>query len=1123
MKRLFITCALLATMLTNVFSASLTAGTEYYLWLNIYEKLLGQDKAGSAPALSAYGQNADPSSYVFIAEDCGKDGYVLLRQKSSGRYFAASSSSNWSTVFEETRSTDDRFCWKVDVGTYSYLVNKKNSKYLGVDGANKEKDYVSVWYDKPKGSHSQFSVIPVEDDNTWDEARQAYTSEVYTNAQNIKEIDYCLVNNQVIDRDDDIDIHITANEKPIQGTSTINLGSDRTWLIIDNIMPSEVISSYLKYVKIKGNQAKIDTNCRVAIYLNGAAVIPLPSVPMTCESTIGTFTLTAKNYSNLAKKANTMTSFTLRRGYMATVASSTNGGGHSRVYVADHADLEVELPTALAKRVSSVYIKPWQYVSKKGWGSTGGSYGGSKLRCTWYWSWSAAYNNTTDMEYVPCRQHLYWPSANDVNSHTSTAAISLNEPEHSEQHTSAKCSCGGTINEWTAYTINDDFKAGGGRIGSPQPTEASYLTNFCKHVDNMASRCDFVVTHAYWNYWGKDEAAYANWFASQCWNIWNNTKRPLWITEMEVGASWGDKFGSYEDYRKYVQVLLQKIEECDWIERYHLYATDYDKTYLFYDANPSKDLTPAGEVYRDHRSTFAYNSKYTKTPTWWAPSTKTPSLHVKQSTSTGLLTFIIENPNTDMTDQLLVERKNSDGSWDTFYELTDRWRFDTESLTITGIDPQDVNLETDKFRVTIITLTDKTISSGTADAGFIKNPSIETNSKDEVNGWTFTRDADNGFTKDTGDTYFEVWDKKAETINFNYYQDIQDLENGVYRLSANVFNTTDNVEGATVNGAVVLYAQTADHFYATPITEDMEIDAKTLDISEFPVTEVPNIVITDGKLRVGIRNLGIMSARWAGADNFHLAYVGPLTDIDRQQAHIENDMALYALMPPILGEDDDPTMITPFSTPRDASRFIINPDCNRKNSYGWTAKNMYVKTDAESYDGVATNSYWDLWKTGNYTSSLTQEINGLPDGDFTFSAIVRGQDIATISLTASSSDVSRTTNFNGTGANPYPDSPYLQGWQHIETEPIHVTAGTPLTITFSVATTGTAWWSADHFGLTLVHVPEAITGIGAPTVFDSCIQPGINTLYDLSGRKLSTQQPLRHGVYIINGRKVLVK
>ena len=132
-----------------------------------------------------------------MAESSGKSGYVLLKQKSSGKYLAASSSNAWSIVFESNRSTDDRFCWSGEEGTYVYLTNKKNTgAYMGVDGANKGSAFVSVYYDKPKGSHGQFSVIPAE--GTWDEARQVYESAVDTNAQGVREIDYCQLKDAVI-------------------------------------------------------------------------------------------------------------------------------------------------------------------------------------------------------------------------------------------------------------------------------------------------------------------------------------------------------------------------------------------------------------------------------------------------------------------------------------------------------------------------------------------------------------------------------------------------------------------------------------------------------------------------------------------------------------------------------------------------------------------------------------------------------------------------------------------------------------------------------------------------------------------------------------------------------------
>ncbi|MBQ8937805.1 MAG: hypothetical protein IJ066_08825, partial [Bacteroidaceae bacterium] len=376
MKRILL-AALILLLSGTAAQAALTPGRDYYLWLNIYEKLIGTNEAGNGPAISAYG--VQPDGYVFTAEESGRDGYVLLRQKSTGRYLAASSANAWSMVFESTRSTDSRFLWAADEGTYVYLKCAKNSQFLGVDGANKSKDYVSIFYDKPKGSHSQWSIIPATG-QTWDDARAAYASAEYTNAQGVREVDYCLLRDAAINRSDAIDIHVTANSSPIQGSTTINLGSDRTWLIIDNITPSEVISKYLKYVRIQGQAAADGKNCRVAIYLNGAAVIPSPSGSVLQAKGTHDFQLNAGNHKDLGANTNAMTSFTLRRGYMATLASGTNGSGHSHVYVADHADLQVNLPAALAYRVSSVNIKPWQYLSKKGWADTSGATKGPQLR-----------------------------------------------------------------------------------------------------------------------------------------------------------------------------------------------------------------------------------------------------------------------------------------------------------------------------------------------------------------------------------------------------------------------------------------------------------------------------------------------------------------------------------------------------------------------------------------------------------------------------------------------------------------------------------------------------------------------------------------------------------------------
>lgn len=1103
MKKLILSICMAVTLCATA-SAALNPGTEYYIWLNIYEKLLGSDEAGTGPALSAYGTRAD--GYVFVAEESGKSGYVLLRQKSSGKYLAASAANAWSMTLE-SKSTDDRFCWQTDEGTYAYIVSKKNGKYVGIDGAQKSRSYVSVFYDKRKGSHAQFSVIPATGSG-WEEARQAYRSKEYTNGQGVREVDYCLLNGRNLDRSDAVDIHITSNDRPMTA-STVNLGSDRTWLIFDNIVPSKVISSYLQYVTVNGQKARNGDNCRVAIWLNGAAVIPTPPVPMTCEGTAGSFTLKAGNHRDLGEQSNTMTSFVLRRGYMATLASGTNGNGHSRVYVADHADQVVTLPQSLDRRVTSINIKPWQYVSKKGWADTGGATKGPQLRATWYWSWSAGYNSTTDMEYVPCRQHLYWPGMNEVNGKTASASMSLNEPEHPEQHTSNICSCGGTIDAWSAYKLNGDFQAGGGRIGSPQPTDFGYLSTYCGYVDrnDNHSRCDFVVTHAYWDIGSRDADSYAKYMTDQCWTIWNNTGRPVWLSEMEVGASWHSStasvINSYDKARSYLQALLIRLEESDYIERYAIYAFDYWRNNMFYDDG---SITPAGEVYRDHRSTFAYRAANTKVPAWWAPGVKAPTLDYRDN-GDGTLTFLLGNTNGDATEAMTLERKAEGGSWTRLAKLDRRPDLESGTLEYT-VSLDDIRRETDAFRVRVTTLYGGASISDELRTGYIRNPNILTDSKDAVAGWTCERSAANGYTKGTGDTYLEVWTPSADKIGFDYWQSIEALPAGVYTLRAVCFNSTDGVDGASVNGNMGLYAQAENTEYFAPVTVNAEIDYGRK-------TVIDKIVVRDGSMRIGIKNQGVMSARWAGGDNFELIYLGTEDEVLGGQgdafiaeAQERRNEQLKSVWP---DEETDG---------KNASALIKNTDCLRSDLYGWTAVNL-ATISGQAWDGDGSNAYFDKYGEGSLTSSMTQTVNYLPEGDYTPSALLRCTSGQTVTLKAVHHGTGGEENawqvsVTGTGDQTVEGSPYQRGWQKVTLPTFTAGSGDRLTVSAEFEAAVTSWWSADHFSL--IWHESGTTGIetiGRP----NHVQPD-NTVYDLSGRRV--QHPAK-GIYIQNGKKMLVR
>ena len=118
---------------------------------------------------------------------------------------------------------------------------------------------------------------------------------------------------------------------------------------------------------------------------------------------------------------------------------------------------------------------------------------------------------------------------------------------------------------------------------------------------------------------------------------------------MEIGASWftntNSRISSYDAARQYLQALLDKLEDSDCVERYAIYSFDFWRNQMFYDDG---GITPAGQVYRDHRSTFAYKASMQRTPSWWRPSVQTPTLTATSNAAANTVTFNIAS------DQLLL-------------------------------------------------------------------------------------------------------------------------------------------------------------------------------------------------------------------------------------------------------------------------------------------------------------------------------------------------------------------------------------------------------------------------------------------------------------------------------------
>lgn len=530
---------------------------------------------------------------------------------------------------------------------------------------------------------------------------------------------------QTMTMSEPIDYHVNGTTA-IEG-ATLNLCHEDAWIVFDNIRPSDVISNELKYITINGVKALNGFNCRVAIYLHGSVLIPHAATYKPFYGYSGQM-FSGKEYvfgvgnNAVGKAANEIQSFILKRGYMVTLATNSDGSGYSRVYVADHEDKRIDvLPDLLKHRVSYINVRRWHYVSKKGWCTTESTSAtntvGKLLGTTWFYTWSADRSTQTDMEYVPQKQHLYWPSWGEINGHeNSTAVLGLNEPDHSEQHESADCSCGGIIDPWKATTTMPDYQACGLRIGSPSPTDASWLTKFIGHCNDMAYRCDFVAFHAYW---GTNEAANAESWRSQLKSIYDNTKRPIWLTEWNNGASWtteswpssyGDKLSNQRDA---LIKILKVFDESDFIERYSIYNWDsYYRAVITWDSDKSSWwVTPAGEVYRDNHPTHAYQEKMQFVPRGWFPSMKTDNTFTfaLRSFSLNFIPTII-NKNGDFTADETYEYLKPDGTYGLFYTQTERWRYDTaternDTISCGACETEALTSDSLTLRLKITTLT----------------------------------------------------------------------------------------------------------------------------------------------------------------------------------------------------------------------------------------------------------------------------------------------------------------------------------------------------------------------------------------------------------------------------------
>jgi len=461
------------------------------------------------------------------------------------------------------------------------------------------------------------------------------------------------------------DVHFTGESTPY-GNSSIALNSNDAWLFFDNVKPAKVLSTYISTVTINGAAAVNNTNFRIAQYKNGTVIIPNGNLTNNAALEVFQetgFSGTAQTYpintvhNNLGAFNNSIRSFKLKRGYVATFANNADGTGYSRVFVANDADLEITaMPQGLDGTASFIRVMKWNWPSKKG----KAGWSPDKINATWYYDWNISGDaSNPNYEYQSIRQTQYWPGFGDIINKNVNHILGFNEPDRPDQANMTVEQC---FSAWPGLLTT------GLRVGSPAPAnpESSWITDFLKKTDSANYRVDFVAIHCYWG-----GATPSQWY-SRLKGIYDRVKRPLWITEWNNGANWTtetwptDIPGQLQKQLADMKGILQVLDTASFIERYAEYDWVENKRALVL----ADTLTPAGKYYASTKSDFAYRTNWAFTHTWKLAS-PTPAATINAADYTKV-TLSWTDLNGETGSKYILERKidGVDADFVTLQEFT---------------------------------------------------------------------------------------------------------------------------------------------------------------------------------------------------------------------------------------------------------------------------------------------------------------------------------------------------------------------------------------------------------------------------------------------------------------------
>lgn len=493
---------------------------------------------------------------------------------------------------------------------------------------------------------------------------------------------------------EDVDFHITSDE-PFTMTGSIDIvNTEHAVVIFDALRPSKA-KSYLSFIKINGEEAKDGTNCQLKLYNRGAIILPYGGTSFRPLTVFDGEAFTGESYSTLTE-------------------------GHASGYMKD-------MPTAWNNRIKSFKLKRGYMVTfalkKSGRGYsrcfiaansdlevdlTKESNGLMSGRISSYriFKWydagkkqlANAAGDKTSLDLLNVQSTYDWGQGN-----TSLQPDYEWVPNHIYEDWPSSSTIGSTSQSPHTKTNNEPKNQSDDH---PQDLE-TILGNW----ENMMRTGLRLCSPASWDgsdYWNAtgfladflDEVDKRGWRCDiidlHCYwpegnfgNVsnWSNKyKRPIWISEWCWGASWNNN-GSFSG----------NATEASFANAIRNITTNLNNNaaverYYYWNgengAFPCKltrngALTQAGQYYSDMDSGLAYTGYGNYIPKAPTPGTISDLSSSNFNVRTKVLTLKWTNVNGELTTGAALQRKIDGGSWETIYTYKGGEKENESSITFT--------------------------------------------------------------------------------------------------------------------------------------------------------------------------------------------------------------------------------------------------------------------------------------------------------------------------------------------------------------------------------------------------------------------------------------------------------